>query len=320
MYTTEIESGYPVIDESNGWGRLDLVTASDGYGSFLSNVTVNMDASKGRFNAHDWWRNDISGSGMLTKQGTGTLTLTGSNSYTGGTLLQEGTLEATSAIAFGEGDLYVENGTVLVNVEEPLNLSGNLTMEAGSLDIAIDNDKTQLNVDGLVYLDGGDLNLDLSNYEIDKAANITLMTADKVNGKFDNITADDYEVTVTYNENSVVAHINAVDTSDPVSPDPEDPEKPVNSEDPKDTNEPVDSENPEDSKTPNKQPSVTVTPDFTNGEETVETGSLHQPITDGGKKLPETATTNYQYLLAGFLLFLSGMFFLFMRNRKARKA
>ncbi|WP_235988942.1 phosphatase PAP2 family protein [Aquibacillus kalidii] len=273
LYTTEIESGYPVIDESNGWGRIDLVTAADGYGAFLENVTVDMDASKGRFNAHDWWRNNINGEGMLTKKGTGILTLTGDNSYTGGTLLQEGTLEATSATAFGEGDLYVENGTVLVNVDEPLNVNGNLTMEAGSLDIAIDNDKTQLNVDGLLYLDGGDLNLDLSNYEIDKAANITLMTADQVKGNFDNITADDYEVTVTYNNNSVVAHIQAIDTSDPGSPDPEDPE------DPKD---PVDPEGPEDSKDPKKQTSVTLSPDVINGEATIETDSLNQ-LADNGE-------------------------------------
>lgn len=209
LYTTEIESGYPVIDESNGWGRLDLVTASDGYGAFLSNVTVDMDASKGRFNAHDWWRNDITGNGMLTKQGTGTLTLTGNNSYSGGTLLQGGTLETTSTTAFGEGDVYVENGAVLVNVDGTLNINGNLTMEAGNLDIAMDNDNIQLHVDGLLYLDGGDLNLDLSNYEIDKDTNITLITADKVQGKFDNVTADGYKVTVTYRDNTVVAHIKA---------------------------------------------------------------------------------------------------------------
>ncbi|WP_226530246.1 phosphatase PAP2 family protein [Metabacillus niabensis] len=207
LYTTEIESGYPVIDESNGWGRLDLVTASDGYGAFLSNVTVDMDASKGRFNAHDWWKNDITGSGMLTKKGTGTLTLTGNNSYSGGTLLQGGTLEATSKTAFGEGDLYVENGTVLVNGNGPLKINGNLTMEAGNLDIAMDDDKSQLTIDGLLYLDGGNLNLDLSNYELEKGTNITLMTANKVKGKFDHVTADGYKVTVTYRNNSVVAHI-----------------------------------------------------------------------------------------------------------------
>ncbi|UOQ83431.1 phosphatase PAP2 family protein [Gracilibacillus salinarum] len=264
LYTTEIDSGYPVIDESNGWGRLDLVTASDGYGAFLSNVTVNMDASKGRFNAHDWWRNDITGSGMLTKQGTGTLTLTGTNSYSGGTLLQGGTLEATSATAFGEGDLYVENGTVLVNADEQLKVNGNVTMEAGSLNIAMDNDRTQLNIDGQIYLDGGDLNLDLSDYEIDQSADITLMTANQVKGTFDNVTAGVYDVSVTYNNDSVVAHIDEIDTSDP-----EDPEEPVNPEDPKD---PADPEDPEE---PEKQTRVTLTPDVTNGEATIETDSLH---------------------------------------------
>ncbi|KAB8126663.1 phosphatase PAP2 family protein [Gracilibacillus oryzae] len=204
LYTTEIDSGYPVIDESNGWGRIDLVTAADGYGAFLDNVTVNMDASKGRFNAHDWWRNDISGSGMLTKQGTGTLTLTGDNSYTGGTLLQGGTLEAASATAFGTGDLYVENGTVLVNSDEALQLDGNFTMDAGTLTI---KNNSQLNVDGLVYLEGGDLNLDLSNYKVEGAKEITLITGNEVIGQFDNVTADGYNLTVTYEDNSVIAHI-----------------------------------------------------------------------------------------------------------------
>lgn len=209
LYTTEIESGYPVIDESNGWGRIDLVTASDGYGAFLHNVTVDMDASKGRFNAHDWWRNDITGSGMLTKTGTGTLTLTGNNRYTGGTLLKEGMLEATSATAFGTGDVYVENGTVSVAADEPLNLNGHFTMEAGTLNIVLDDDNSQVNVDGLLYLDGGNLNLDLSNYEAEKTKDITLITADKVKGKFDHVTADGFKVTVKYKGNRVIASIEA---------------------------------------------------------------------------------------------------------------
>ncbi len=48
-------------------------------------------------------------------------------------------------------------------------------------------------------------------------------------------------------------------------------------------------------------------------QETME----QQPVTEDGQKLPETATTTFQYLLAGFLLFLSGVFFLIMRRRKA---
>lgn len=209
LYTTEIESGYPVIDESNGWGRLDLVTAADGYGAFLNNVTVDMDASQGRFNAQDWWRNDIAGSGMLTKQGTGTLTLTGDNQYTGGTLLEDGTLEAASATAFGEGDLYVEDGTVRVQAAETLAVAGDFTMEDGNLEIAMDDDSSQLHVDGLLYLEGGTLDLDLSDYEIGKAKDITLLTAGKLTGKFDHVTSDGYKVTVKYKDNKVIAHIKA---------------------------------------------------------------------------------------------------------------
>lgn len=207
LYTTSIDSGYPVLDESNGWGRLDLVTAADGYGAFLNNVTVDMDASKGRFNAQDWWRNDISGAGMLTKKGTGTLTLTGNNSYTGGTLLQAGTLEAESATAFGTGDLYVENGTIVVNADGALNLSRNFTMDNGTLEIVMDSDDSQINVNRMLHLEGGSLNLDFSNYKIEGSKDITLITARGVKGQFDRVTADGYDVTVTYEEDRVIAHV-----------------------------------------------------------------------------------------------------------------
>lgn len=213
LYTTEIDSGYPVLDESYGWGRIDLVTASDGYGAFLGNVTVDMDADKGRFHAQDWWRNDITGAGMLTKQGTGTLTLTGDNSYAGGTLLQGGTLEATSETAFGAGDLYVEDGTVLVNGEKPLHVAGNVTMEAGNLEIVMNDDKTSLTVDEVLYLDGGDLKLDLANYEAGQDTKVTLITADKVEGTFDQVMAPGYSVTVSYEDDRVIAHLVADDSN-----------------------------------------------------------------------------------------------------------
>lgn len=209
LYTTSIDSGYAVLDQSDGWGRLDLVTAADGYGAFLENVTVDMDASKGRFNAQDWWRNDISGPGMLTKKGTGTLTLTGNNSYTGGTLLQGGTLEAEAATAFGTGDLYLENGTVAVNAAGALKLNKNFTIDQGTLELVMDQDNTQIQVGGKLYLGGGTLKLNLADAKIDGSKDIVLITAGKVQGQFDQVIADGYEVSVTYEQDRVVAHVAA---------------------------------------------------------------------------------------------------------------
>ena len=47
----------------------------------------------------------ISGPGQLDKTGTGKLTLSGPNSYSGGTLLQQGTLALGNAGALGAGPL-----------------------------------------------------------------------------------------------------------------------------------------------------------------------------------------------------------------------
>ncbi|EOK5603224.1 autotransporter-associated beta strand repeat-containing protein, partial [Salmonella enterica subsp. enterica serovar Meleagridis] len=49
--------------------------------------------------------NAISGSGQVEKSGDGTLTLSGSNTYTGGTTINDGTLIATSVDALGSGDV-----------------------------------------------------------------------------------------------------------------------------------------------------------------------------------------------------------------------
>lgn len=308
LYTTEIESGYPLLDESNGWGRLDLVTASDGYGTFLSNVTVKMDASKGRFNAHDWWRNNISGSGMLTKEGTGTLTLTGNNSYSGGTLLKEGTLEATSPTSFGQGDLYIEEGTVLVNVDDTLDVKGDLTMDAGNLAIAMNHDGSQLNVDGLVYLDGGNLALDLSNYQIDKPTNLTLITANTVNGEFDQVTADDYKVRVTYEKDRVLAEISPIEGSEDTAENPEKPDTPK---------EPAETENAGGSDKPNNQENPDKQTDSLDKDKGFDQETKKQePLTSSGQKLPGTATPIFRYLLTGVILSLIGIIFFFMKRKK----
>ncbi len=81
LKTTEIASGYPLLDDAEGYGRLNLFAAADGYAAFEQDVTVTMDAAKGGFNSIDTWRNDITGKGRLVKRGNGILGLSGANSY-----------------------------------------------------------------------------------------------------------------------------------------------------------------------------------------------------------------------------------------------
>ncbi|EDD2828287.1 autotransporter outer membrane beta-barrel domain-containing protein [Salmonella enterica subsp. enterica] len=58
--------------------------------------------------------NAISGSGKVEKSGADTLTLSGSNTYTGGTLISDGTLVASNVEALGTGDV-TDNATLALN-------------------------------------------------------------------------------------------------------------------------------------------------------------------------------------------------------------
>ncbi|MBJ3755194.1 autotransporter-associated beta strand repeat-containing protein, partial [Salmonella enterica subsp. enterica serovar Derby] len=58
--------------------------------------------------------NAISGSGQVVKSGDETLTLSGSNTYTGGTTINDGTLIATSVDALGSGDV-TDNAVLELN-------------------------------------------------------------------------------------------------------------------------------------------------------------------------------------------------------------
>ena len=55
------------------------------------------------------------GTGGVTKLGDGTLILSGSNTYTGGTTVQQGMLQLGNASALGAGGLAVNGGTLDLN-------------------------------------------------------------------------------------------------------------------------------------------------------------------------------------------------------------
>ncbi|WP_119005870.1 autotransporter outer membrane beta-barrel domain-containing protein [Salmonella enterica] len=93
--------------------------------------------------------NAISGSGQVVKSGDETLTLSGSNTYTGGTTINDGTLIATSVDALGSGDVTDNavlelntggdfdnaisgSGQVVKSGDETLTLSGSNTYTGGT--------------------------------------------------------------------------------------------------------------------------------------------------------------------------------------------
>ena len=188
LRTTGLPSGYVLLDGPEQWGRLNLFAAADGYGAFAADVTVTLDAAAGGFAAADSWRNDIDGPGGLTKQGTGTLTLTGRNRYRGGTVLAAGTLVAASEDALGRGDVRISDGTL--RVTEELFVRGAYTQDAGTLEVTLaKGGKAPLTVKHLAVLGkGSTLSLNLDT-ERPPAAGSTLpvVGAPRLRGQFDKV-------------------------------------------------------------------------------------------------------------------------------------
>uniref|UniRef100_UPI00111875F0 autotransporter outer membrane beta-barrel domain-containing protein n=1 Tax=Salmonella enterica TaxID=28901 RepID=UPI00111875F0 len=76
-------------------------------GDVTDNATLEM-------NTGGDFTNNIGGTGSVVKSGDKTLTLSGANSYTGGTIISGGTLVATNVDALGTGDV-IDNATLELN-------------------------------------------------------------------------------------------------------------------------------------------------------------------------------------------------------------
>ncbi|EBX9150043.1 autotransporter-associated beta strand repeat-containing protein, partial [Salmonella enterica subsp. enterica serovar Kedougou] len=114
-----------------------------GTGDVTNNATLEL-------NTGGDFTNNISGSGQVVKSGDKMLTLSGSNTYTGGTTINDGMLVATSVEALGSGDVtndavlalntggdFANNiggtGSVVKSGDETLTLSGSNTYTGGTL-------------------------------------------------------------------------------------------------------------------------------------------------------------------------------------------
>nr|WP_252193761.1 autotransporter serine protease [Pseudomonas sp. TAE6080] len=192
LKTTATDLGAAGIDSLYGWGMINLgkavsgpgmfITAEDipaefridgGYGSGqfvadLPGVGAVVDAGKPTERVcndvhcgRDVWSNDISGHGGLTKQGIGTLVLTGNNTYSGPTLVNQGLLAVNGSLA---SQVTVSNSGVLGGSGS----IGALTTKSGGT-VAPGNSIGTLNVAGDVNFDAGSTYaVELSNTSSDR--------------------------------------------------------------------------------------------------------------------------------------------------------
>jgi subtilase-type serine protease len=129
----------------------------------------------------DTWRNDISGHGGLTKQGIGTLVLTGANTYAGPTLVNQGRLAINgsllSAVTVNDSGILGGNGRIGAltakrggtvapgNSIGTLQVAGDVIFEPGST-YAVELSPTrsdQIVAGGKAVIDGATVSLSLEN-------------------------------------------------------------------------------------------------------------------------------------------------------------
>ncbi|HFD2081771.1 TPA: S8 family serine peptidase, partial [Serratia marcescens] len=217
LKTTATDMGAPGIDALYGWGMINLgkaingpgmlVTAEDipeefripdptgvaygptqfvvdlpGVGAVLDKGKPTERVCSDVLCGLDFWSNDISGHGGLTKQGIGTLVLTGNNTYSGPTLVNQGRLaingSVTSAVSVQSGGIVGGSGTVGSltarrggtvapgNSIGTLNVAGDVSFEPGSryaVEVGPNGQSDRIQSGGAATIGGGEVAVTLEN-------------------------------------------------------------------------------------------------------------------------------------------------------------
>ena len=135
--TTFVTGDTVVFDDTAGTTAGGTTTVSiSGANVSPSSVTFNNNA----FNYTISGTNGIAGSGPLTVNGTGSVTLSTSNAYSGGTFVNAGTLIVanTSGLGTGSGAVNINGGLLIANnsggtaTSSPININSGGTLQIGN--------------------------------------------------------------------------------------------------------------------------------------------------------------------------------------------
>ena len=176
-------------------------------GSVLGNITNNAALIFNRSDAVTFG-NTIGGSGLVSKQGTGTLTLSGTNTYTGGTTVNAGVLVVNGSIASSvltavssgatlsgigtAGNTVINSGGTLAagngTAGSSLNVTGSLAFQSGAIYMVQINPATSsfTDVTGTATLGGATVKATYANGNY-VAKQYTIVTAGSVSGTFGSV-------------------------------------------------------------------------------------------------------------------------------------
>jgi len=139
-------------------GTLEVGNSATLAGGTFSAAIANDGTYKHNSSANQTISGVISGTGALTKDNTGTLTLTANNNFSGGTTVDGGTLQLTVDGRIGNGGLTVNNGGTFSIANDDFNsLGGAITVNEGgtlSTDSTVTGNAHNI---GAITLNGGTL-------------------------------------------------------------------------------------------------------------------------------------------------------------------
>jgi len=206
-------------DNKYGWGMLNQDRALKGPGAFMD-VTKYGDTST--FNANipagktSYFENKIFGTGGLVKSGDGTLHLTNNNSYSGGTVVNAGTLEIhqihSSKVTVNSGGKVVLNPKALIGYSvSPVSVIG--TVDAQNITTNTDlSNRGTVEVNGTTAIIGGDyIAYQGSTTRFNNGAKFNVLGNIKIENATVKLQSDEY--VTAQGENKVVMEGKSVDAN-----------------------------------------------------------------------------------------------------------